>query len=233
MKKLAAEDIRERPAYAIGEAARYLHLNEMTLASWALGRSYRTADGNKRWPALFQIADRVHRRMSFINLVEGNVLVAVRREHQIAIPKIRAALEFVREQLGVSRPLCDQQFETNGVDLFVERYGQLINASKKGQIALREMLQAALRRIEREGPTGAPVRLYAAAPDERDRSKYVAFDPAVAFGRPALVGSGAPVAAIAERFRAGDSIDALAEDYAVERPAIEEAVRQAGLLRAA
>ena len=233
MKKPTAQDVRERAAYSIGEAAHYVRMNPMTLTTWALGREYQTASGAKHWAALFQIADRANRRMSFINLVEANVLRAVRRDHDLTMPSIRAALEYVQQQLGVKRPLADEKFETDGVDLFVERYGELINASKRGQIALREMLEAALHRIERAEPSGVPIRLFAASPDERDRSPYVAFDPAIAFGRPALVGSGAPVAAIAERFRAGDSIDTLAEDYGVERQAIEEAVRQAELLRAA
>jgi len=232
-EKLTAEQIRERPAYSIAEAARYLRMNEQTLGTWALGRRYKTANGEKQWPALFRIADRRGRRMSFTNLIEGNVLSALRRQHGVSVPKIRDALNYVRDQLNVARPLADEQFGTNGVDLFVERYGKLMNASRHGQLAIRELLQAALRRIEREAPSGVAIRLYAATPDERERSQFVAFDPAIAFGRPALIGSGVPIAAIAERFRAGDSISALAEDYAVGRPAIEEAIRQAELLRAA
>lgn len=233
MKHTRLNDLRERPAYSIGEAAHYLRMNPMTLGSWALGRGYSTTEGAKHSPALFKIADPRNRRMSFTNLVEANVLSAVRRDHKIAIPKIRNALDFVREQLGVKRPLCDEKFETDGADLFVMRYGELINASRSGQIALRELLETALKRIEREAPTGAPVRLFAAGPDEQARSPYVAFDPKIAFGRPALIRAGTPIAVIADRFRAGDSMDTLAGDFGVERQAIEEAVRQADLLRAA
>jgi len=233
MRKLTAEEIRERPAYSIGEAARYVHMNEMTLQTWVLGRDYPTSTGDKRWPPLLKIADRRARRLSFINLVEANVLAALRRQHHLAVPKIRAALNYVRDRLGVARPLCDEQFATNGVDLFVQRYGELINASRAGQLALQETLLAALRRIERERPSGVPIRLYAANPKDQGRSQFVAFDPVIAFGRPALVGSGAPVAAIHERFRAGDSVGDLAKDYGVEREAIEEAIRQAELLQAA
>ena len=41
----------------------------------------------------------------------------------------------------------------------VERLGQLINASKEGQTAMREILQAHLRRIERDGK-GLPIKLF-------------------------------------------------------------------------
>lgn len=233
MAKHTANSVRETAAYSVGEAARYLHLNATTLQSWALGRTYPTAEGEKTWPALFEIKDRKNRRLSFINLVEANVIAAVRRDHGVAMPKIRAALDYVQKTLKVARPLCDQEFETNGVDLFVQHYGELVNVSHSGQIAMAEMLHAALRRIERN-MHGVPIRMYAAgANDQAKRSAFVAFDPAIAFGRPALVGSGAPIAAINERFRAGESMKDLAEDYAVDRDAIEEAIRQAEILRAA
>src|SRR5207249_1594488 len=122
--------------------------------------------------------------LSFLNLIEASVLASVRKQHGIAMPKIRAALDYVRGQLGTERPLYHEQFQTNGVDLFIERFGQLINASRHGQMTMREMMQAALRRIERERLTGIPIRLYAAGADERERSAFVAFDPAIEFGRP-------------------------------------------------
>ena len=53
-------------------------------------------------------------------------------------------------------------------------------------------------------------------------------DPRVSSGRPVLVGSGIPTAVIAERYKAGESIDQLADDYGRERldiEDIEEAIR--------
>jgi uncharacterized protein (DUF433 family) len=233
MAATTAREIVERPAYGITEAARYVRMNPTTLQTWALGRVYETSNGVQKWRPLFGIADKRTRRLSFLNLVEASVLASIRKQHGIRIPKIRAALDYVRDSLHIARPLCDEQFQTNGVDLFIERFGDLVNASRQGQMAMREMMQAALRRIEREELTGVPIRLYAAGPDERQRSPFVAFDPAIAFGRPVLIKTGAPIANIADRFRAGDSIDVLVEDYGVERQAIEEAIRQAELLRAA
>jgi uncharacterized protein (DUF433 family) len=232
MERPSVIDVRNRPAYSVGEAASYVHMSPATLQSWALGRKYPIADGEKTWPALFEIADRDARRLSFANLVEANVLAALRRDHRIAMPKVRAALDFVRERLRVNRPLLDQQFETDGVDLFVEHYGNLINASRSGQHALEEMIRAALRRIERDD-AGFPIRLFPIGPRASERSPYVAFDPMIAFGRPAIVGAGAPVEVVYDRFEAGDSTDDLAADYGVERAAIEEAIRQAGHFRRA
>ena len=233
MLGIRAENVFERPTYGIREAAQYLRLNPTTLQSWALGRSYPTAKGDKHWPALFEIADHRRRLLSFTNLVEANVLAAVRRDHGVKMPNVRAALEFVQQQLQVKRPLADEKFETDGVGLFVERYGELIEASKHGQQVLRGMLDDALKRIERSEPDGVPIRLFPRGFNQSPRSEFVAFDPMVAFGRPSLVKSGAPIAAIANRFRGGDSIAFLAEDYGVGAEAIEEAIRQADVLRAA
>ncbi len=44
-------------------------------------------------------------------------------------------------------------------------------------------------------------------------------------GRPVLVGTGIPTAILAERYKAGESIDELALDYGCDRLQIEEAIR--------
>jgi uncharacterized protein (DUF433 family) len=232
MERRKAIDVRNRPAYSIGEAANYLRMSPATLQSWALGRTYPTVSGEKFCEPIFVIADKPNRRLSFVNLVEANTLAAMRRDYRLKMPNIRAALEYVSDQFGVKRPLCDQQFETNMADLFVERFGELVNVSKKGQVEMGEMLRAALRRVERDN-RGIPIRLFPAAAHSVERSPYVAFDPTIAFGRPIIIGSGVQVDIVYERFEAGESTDELATDYGVERAAIEEAIRQAGHFRRA
>ncbi len=44
-------------------------------------------------------------------------------------------------------------------------------------------------------------------------------------GRPVLAGRGIPTIVIAQRYKAGESIDSLVEDYGCERAEIEEAIR--------
>ena len=50
-------------------------------------------------------------------------------------------------------------------------------------------------------------------------------DPRVQFGRPCLLGTGVPTDVIAERYKAGESIESLVEDYGQAREHIEEAIR--------
>ena len=55
--------------------------------------------------------------------------------------------------------------------------------------------------------------------------RLVVIDPLVSFGRPVLAGTGIPTAIIAERYKAGESIDELANDYGRQRYEIEESIR--------
>ncbi len=160
-----------------------------------------------------------------MNLVEAHVLDAIRREHEIPLQKVRRALNYVRREFPSRHPLADQRFQTDSLNLFVEKYGQLINASQEGQLAIRELLQAHLRRIEWD-EAGLAVRLF---PFTRKRQleepRVIVIDPLISFGRPVLVGTGIPTAVIAERYKAGESMDELAKDYDRERVEIEEAIR--------
>jgi uncharacterized protein (DUF433 family) len=95
----------------------------------------------------------------------------------------------------------------------------------------REQLLAELRamtfeRIESDQDCGTPLRLYPFTRDpSREAPRVVVMDPEVRFGRPALVGNGIPTEILGERFRAGDSVAELAEDYDLPSGDIEEALR--------
>jgi len=111
------------------------------------------------------------------------------------------------------------------VDLFVETFGHLVNISQEGQLAIKDLIEAYLQRVERDS-IGAPIRLY---PFTRERKpeepKTIVIDPSISFGRPVLVGTGIATTIIAQRYKAGESIEELAEDYGRSRSDIEEAIR--------
>ena len=89
-------DLREMPAYGIPEAAGYLRLPVSTLRAWSLGQRYRVGDQPKLFKPVIDIADRKERQLSFINLVEAFVLAGIRREHEIPLPKVRKAVDYLR-----------------------------------------------------------------------------------------------------------------------------------------
>jgi hypothetical protein len=130
-----AADIREAPSYRIAEAAHYLGMPLATLRAWVLGQPYQTPSGRRLFAPPIGIAQRQPPLLSFLNLVEVHVLDAIRREHHVSLQKVRKALQFLRERFPSPHPLADQRFMTDGLDLFISRYGQLINISQAGRIS--------------------------------------------------------------------------------------------------
>jgi uncharacterized protein (DUF433 family) len=220
--------IHDTPAYSASEAAQILGLPAATLKAWSFGQAYRSHSGVKRrFQPVIAPADRKKRLLSFANLCELHVLSAIRRNHKIPLPKVRASLDYVKEQLGSDRPLLDRDFRTNGIDLFVQHASKLLNVSQQGQQALRGEFELALARIERD-KQGAPIRLFPfsrSLTSERQQPKTVVIDPRLAFGRPVLARIAVPTEIISDRFNAGDSIPELAQDYRVGEEEIAEALR--------
>jgi uncharacterized protein (DUF433 family) len=220
----------EMPAYSVPEVARVIRVPKATVRSWVRGRRYPTAQESRRlFEPVIDIADPETSSLSFQNLVELHVLSAIRRQHGVRLNAIRRALKYLRSKFKSEHPLADVQMHTDGSDLFVHRYGELVNASDHGQMAMKACLGSYLDRIERD-TRGNAIRLYPFTTnrDEANR-RGVVIDPRVQFGRPCLAGTGVPTALIAERHQAGDSIRDIAEDYSLQNDAIEEAIRYESL----
>ncbi len=218
-------DPRDIPTYSIGDAARYLRIPRSTIRSWTVGQSYSVKDGSNFFRPLIDIPKNKPYLLSFTNLVEVHILRAIRQHHKIQLNKIREALDFLDEKFQVPHPLAKEVFRTNGVDLFIERYGELIDASNGGKRDLKAALNAHLERIEPDD-SGLAIRLYPfTRSHEAENPRFVVIDPRIAFGRLTIAGTGIPTDILKERYWAGDSIEDLAEDYDCDRLLIEEAIR--------
>lgn len=214
---------REIPIYSTVEAAHYLRIPHNTIRSWVYGRDYETASGAQRARPLVRPADAAG-MLSFVNILELHILGAIRREHRVDMKRVRAALEFLQNKFGCEHPLVDEAMETDGKSLFVNKYGRLINASQEGQGAMVEILEAHLRRIERD-ETGLAIRLFPFTRRGTDSPRVISIDPLVAFGRPVIVGSRVTTADVADRFKAGESPAEIAADYDRPEEEIWEAIR--------
>ncbi|MBK6375753.1 MAG: DUF433 domain-containing protein [Dokdonella sp.] len=226
MKHPAAADIRNLPLYSPAEAARFLHLPASTVRAWAFGQGYKSKDGAaRRFEPVIETADPDARRLSFVNLVELLVLAAIRKEHEVELKQVRSAIEYLRKKFPSKHPLADNDFQTDGIDLFVEKYGDLLNISHDGQIAMKEIIQQYLKLVERDA-SGVPFKLHlprrANAPEPL---AAVVIDPKRGFGRPVLDGRGIRTEVVVERFQAGESIASLAEDYGLDPSVIEDILR--------
>lgn len=226
MKRPTAADIRNLPLYSPSEAARFLRVPASTVRAWAFGQGYKSKSGeNRRFKPVIDTADPDARRLSFVNLVELLVLAAIRKEHQVELRQVRSAVEYLRKKFPSKHPLADNDFQTDGIDLFVEKYGDLLNISRDGQIAMKEIIQQYLKLVERDA-SGVPFKLHLPRrADGPEPLAAVVIDPERGFGRPVLDGHGIRTEVVVERFQAGESIASLADDYGLDASMIEDVLR--------
>ncbi len=216
-RKSSSTDRREMPAYTVPEAAHYLGLPVSTVRYWSAGRD--------SYKALITAAQKQPIILSFLNLVELHLLAAIRRKHAVSMPSVRRAIEYLQKRYDTNHPLLDKELETDGLDIFIRSYGQLINISQDGQTAMRHVMEAALKRIERDN-NNIPIKLYPFTRAQiEDAPSVIMIDPNISGGRPVITGTGLATEIIAERYKAGESIHDLAYDYGRKEAEIEEAIR--------
>jgi len=214
---------RDLPLYSVADAARIVRVSPATLRSWVLGRRYPTREGARLWEALVRIADPRTARLSFTNLVELHVLSLLRGK-KVQVNRIRSATRFIRKEMGTEHPLADVDTHTDQVHIYVEFFGQLVNASQ-AQAALRPIVERYLTRIERD-ERGLARRLFPSTRDGDELGpRLIVIDPQLRFGRPLIARTNIETSAVAERFQAGESWTELADDFAVNEASIAEAVR--------
>ena len=210
-------DPREIPAYPLIEAARYADVPLSTLRAW-VGERKDTA-------GIIELPEQSHNQLSFYNLVEAFVLGALRRKHRLPLQQLRRDLVTLRQMHSdVRHPLADLDLSTFARSVFVESAADVVNVSRGGQLGIQALLAGVLQRVEK-GPNGARRLFPLTRADVAKSPRLVVIDPRIAFGRPVIAGTGIPTAVIHERWRAGDSVVALAEDYDRTPEEIEEALR--------
>jgi len=212
-----AESPEELPAYTAVRAAQIVRLSPSTLRLWACG------DGEHA--ALFAPAQASPLTLAFSNLVEAFVLASMRRVHGISMQRVRKALHYVGKKLGVDRPLIHAAFRTDGARLFVKDADQLLDVSSEGQAALKEVLDASLERIDWGRDVAARLYPWVRADLSSKQPKSIVIDPRRGFGQPIITGTGIEARIVTERYRAGESVAELAQDYRLKPEQIEDAIR--------
>src|SRR5262249_35173501 len=130
----------EMPAYLLAEAAHYLRLPTTTVRSWAIGRDYPTGTGVSIFDPVIAAADPSAGLLSFLNLAELHVLSSIRRVHKVKLKAVRQAIKYLRKKFHSKYPLIEKQMLTDGKDLLIEQYGELVNISEQGQMEMKAIL---------------------------------------------------------------------------------------------
>lgn len=204
-------DLRDQPAYTIAEAARYLKVAPTTLRSWVAGRSYPKRAGKAHSAPLIRPASAAPPLLSFWNLIEAHVLRSLRTEHDVSMDALRTAIAYAQQSQQIERLLLSKELRTDAGRLLLDRYGELIELSASGQIAMRRMFNEHLARVDWD-EWQFPVRLYPFV-GGGSAQRPVAIAANIAFGRPVIARAGIRTAAIAERLDAGEAAAEIAEDY--------------------
>lgn len=217
-------DVYNDPCFTLQEAQLHIYVFKVpgaTIHDWAVGR--------KTYKPLIEIAQRTPPRLSFINLVELYVLASIRRKFHIPMQNVRPAIEFIKRELQSKHPLAEHRFDTDGIRLFFKHLGGLYDLSKGGQQAF-DFVETYLKRIE-YAHNGLPSKFYPFTRLDKDDAHtpmHVTINPKICFGRPILERISVPVEIISERYWAGESHDALREEYGITSEELDEAIRVGG-----
>lgn len=215
-------DLRNQPAYALAEASRYLKLPAATLRSWVVGRPYPKGDGVSHSRPLIHPPKKQPLLLTFWNLIEAHVLRSLRTEHGVSIKAVREALNYAERAENIERLLLRNDLRTDAGRLFLDKYGELIDLSASGQLAMRKIFEEHLKRVDWD-EWQFPVRLYPFVSGDPER-RPIAIDPKIAFGRPVVLRTGVSTGVIAERIDAGETVANLTDDYGLTVEEVEQAV---------
>lgn len=205
------------PRYRPAEAAGIIGMPVPTLRTWFRGWS-----GGKPPVLATDRGTDGPLTLSFFNVVEARFLDAYRRRG-VSMQRVRRALNFVSEHLpGFERPLLKPEFETDGRTLFIElqeagKTPMLLDATGGGQLVWPEAVREHFQSLVFDD-RGDPSRLWL------DDRRSVMLDPRFGWGLPVIAESGVRTDVLFERFEAGESFDAIAEDFSLNTSDVETGV---------
>jgi uncharacterized protein (DUF433 family) len=231
----AVDDVRfDLGLYTVPEAARLAGVPSRTLTNWVRGYRYPVDGGLAK--ARPVIRPPIRDALSFVNLMEALALAGY-REAGVPMQRVRKALSFAARLMDEVHILASERLLTDGKELFWEyqersRDGgaDLVNLSRQGQKVFPEAVARYLQQVE-WAPDRFALRWW---PGSESGEGPVVIDPRRAFGAPVIAGTGIRTEDLFSRFRAGEPIEELANDYGVTLGDVEAAIRiEAGFLEAA
>jgi uncharacterized protein (DUF433 family) len=211
-----------RALFTLRETATFLDVPKSTVHWWA-----RSQDAGDPLITCFPARGR-QATVPFIGFAEAFVLSSFRRAG-VPLQRIRPAVEVLEKEIGVEHALASKRLYTDGAEVLFdyanksgEREVMELTVVRTQQRQFTDVVKDYLRRIQYGGDGWADsVRLPSYEHAE------VIVDPRVAFGLPLVIHGGARVEDLVDRFRAGDSVSAIAADFSVPPEEVEDVIRVA------
>jgi uncharacterized protein (DUF433 family) len=224
------DDVRfETPLYTLAEAARFLAVPTSTFTTWARGyerrsKGRKTVHGD---PIITSVGvGKGEPQIPFGGLAEGMVLAAMRRAG-VSLQHIRSAVAILERELGVEHALASKRLYTDGARLLFD-YAEStrdedleqLTVVVSGQRVFGGAVKDYLERITYAGDGWA--QRIALPMTER---VIVEVDPVRSFGQPIFLRGAVRVEDVVDRWRAGEPIAAVADDFGVPIEDIEGVLR--------
>lgn len=219
-------DPADQPRYSYVEAARATNVPASTVAAWTRGMRYtRRGKAPGYFLSVIERPDPKVARLSFNNLLEVNVLRALREVHEVRMPAVRDAIDRAKADHGIKRLLIDPHLKTSGGQLFLDYYFQLVELTKTQQLALQEILRESLQRIRADKSRVECFFPLPRSPRSPQGARPILVSPYVAFGSPIIERRGVTTSAIRSRVDVGEEKEAIMADYGLNEEEFDEAIR--------
>ena len=217
--------IRTGKAYSIAQAARLAETSPATVRRWLFGYD---APGHRMSP-VFGARSRREESPVVVSFLELAEIIVVSRFRQggpsrrpLSLARMRRAHEFAREQFG-PYPFASLRLIEFGGHVLHEFEEQepgprLAALDMHGQYALPQIVEQTLITFEYDGE-------YVSRWYPRGKDVPIVVDPRYGGGQPTVLGRGVTVDIIRRRFKSGQSIEFIAEDYDLEASIVQEAIR--------
>jgi len=214
----AVVDLLERPVYGMGQVDYLLGLAPGTARRWIDGYTRRGRD----YAPLVRVEPSGEELVTWGEFVETRLL-AEYRDAGALTQRMRPAIEKLREMFGTRYPLAHARPFVAGRELVLEmqesvglaRDLQLV-VIRNDQIILTDPAVSFYQSVEYQDDVARRIRPVSAIQD-------VVVDPLRQFGEPVVRSVRTEI--IAEQVRAGESMEAIADIYELDRKLVEAAVR--------
>jgi uncharacterized protein (DUF433 family) len=219
------------PLYTVAEAARFLGVPATTFSNWA--RGYKATFQGRRpvvgEPIVTAVAaERHYPSVPFVGLAEGMVVAAFRGAG-VSMQHLRAAVSILEGEIGFDHALASRRLFTDGAQVLFDYAERADDAELAGltevvsrQKVFAEVVKGYLTRIE-YGKDDWAERIVSPA----TRGRTVVVDPRRSFGQPIFVHGAVRVEDVIDRWRAGEPLADVAEDFGVPAEDVEDYLRVA------